>query len=360
MWPAEYPDNVADYVNKETGETMLAPKILKELQDDPKLQGQPTDPQRFGTEELLRRKTGMTLGEYKMQFMLNTASSDEGRYPLKTKDLIVVEGLADKAPTEVIYGGEVLHCFPNVGFSGDRLRKAQTIGNQWMPYEDSVLFIDPSGRGTDETAYAVLGSLSGRIFLRDAGGFLDGYGDDTLEHLADVAKLYQVNSVEIEANFGDGMFTRLITPVILKKHSCKISEVKHSVQKEKRIVDTLLPIMARHRLIVDQQVIASDIEVLGRDYKYSMLYQLTHITRDRGSLRHDDRLDCLSMGVAHFVAASQVDEQKATEAYKDRLLDEALQRFKVNNPARYAQLRTLVEGQRIPKVNIRMPGVRNR
>jgi len=39
------------------------------------------------------------------------------------------------------------------------------------------------------------------------------------------------------------------------------------------------------------------------DRNYAFLYQLTHITRDRGALTHDDRVDAVAGAVAHFQRA---------------------------------------------------------
>ena len=53
----------------------------------------------------------------------------------------------------------------------------------------------------------------------------------------------------IESNFGDGMATAL-KPIMAKIHPCEIEEVRHNIQKEKRIIDTLEPIMNTHRLVI--------------------------------------------------------------------------------------------------------------
>ena len=36
------------------------------------------------------------------------------------------------------------------------------------------------------------------------------------------------------------------------------------------------------------------------DSNYSFLYQLTHITKDRGALTYDDRVDAVAGAGAHF------------------------------------------------------------
>jgi hypothetical protein len=50
------------------------------------------------------------------------------------------------------------------------------------------------------------------------------------------------------------------------------------------------------------------------------LYQLTHITRDRGALTHDDRIDAVAGAVAHFQRAMMMDVDQAAKAMKDEEL----------------------------------------
>jgi hypothetical protein len=47
------------------------------------------------------------------------------------------------------------------------------------------------------------------------------------------------------------------------------------------------------------------------------LYQLTHITKDRGSLTHDDRVDAVAGAVAHFQRAMMMDVDQAAKAMRD-------------------------------------------
>lgn len=129
------------------------------------------------------------------------------------------------------------------------------------------------------------------------------------------------------------MFTKIFTPVLMKIYPCTVEEVRHNTQKEKRIIDTLEPVMNRHRLIFHDQVIKEDLKLFtGEDgtvenFKLSLFYQLTHITKDRGSLKHDDRLDALAMAVAYWVDAMGRDEDDAMNSYKEQQLEESLRAF---------------------------------
>jgi hypothetical protein len=115
------------------------------------------------------------------------------------------------------------------------------------------------------------------------------------------------------------MFSQLLKPFLTKTYPCTMDEVRHSIQKEKRIIDTLEPVMMQHKLIIDPQVIRKDLDECESDMTYSCFHQMSRLTGDRGALRHDDRLDCLAMAVAYWV--EQIDTD-ATRAEADRMEEE--------------------------------------
>lgn len=130
----------------------------------------------------------------------------------------------------------------------------------------------------------------------------------------------------------DGMFTTLLSPVLRKIYPCAMEEIRHNTQKELRIIDTLEPVMNQHRLIVDKQVIRDDTESvkiypLETQQRYSLFYQMTRITRDRGSLEHDDRLDCLAMAVADCLDMLQVDPEEELQRRLEEEIDAEIERF---------------------------------
>ena len=77
-----------------------------------------------------------------------------------------------------------------------------TASEEIKKYDYKCLVIDPSGRGKDETGYGVLYLINGYIYLMDVGGLLGGYSEPVLNKLANIAKMYGVQEVIIEANFG--------------------------------------------------------------------------------------------------------------------------------------------------------------
>lgn len=329
IWPALYPElsKISSYQGK------LAPKITQAIEKDSDLVGKPTDPRRFGEEDLLERKASYGRAGFALQFMLDTSLSDADRYPLKVQDLIVANLNPTMAHTKVVWAASpelVINDIPNVALTGDKFYRPMWHTDEMAEYTGCVMAIDPSGRGVDETGYAIIKVLAGTMYLVDAGGLMGGYSDQTLESLARLAKKHSVNHVIVEANFGDGMYTKLLTPVMSKHHRCLIEEVKHSTQKEMRIIDTLEPVISNHRLVVDQRVIEQDYNSSQSDMKYGLIYQMTRITRDRGSLAHDDRLDALAMAVGYWVEHMARDQDKAVQSIKDKNLKEDLKSFMKN------------------------------
>lgn len=333
IWPARYPRDQADW---DSYGPRLAPMLTKELKGDPRLYWEPTDPVRFDDKDLRERELSYGKGGFALQFMLNPNLSDMEKYPLKLRDFIVGTFALDKGPTTLTWLPNTANeCkgVPLVGLKGDRFHKYEQVGQAMAMYAQKILVIDPSGRGKDETGYVVLYQLNGYIFLMDAGGFRGGYEDTTLQALANIAKIYRVNEVVIEGNFGDGMYVKLISPVIAATFPCAVTEVKSKGQKEMRICDVLEPVLGSHKLVIQESLIDKDYRTAFNndgtlDTAYSLLYQLTRITRERGSLAHDDRLDALAIGVQFFTEAmekdSKVGEQEMLTEFLEGHLENAM------------------------------------
>lgn len=302
IWPAQYPRNREEELYYGS---RLAPMLLQEFVDGREmLIGQPTDPVRFDMDDLRTRELEYGKAGYTLQFMLNPNLSDAEKYPLRLRDAIVAPVDNERAPLSYQWlpnRQNLNEELPNVGLKGDSLHSFHTCSDRTAEYLQKILVIDPSGRGKDETAYVVLYTLNGYLYLMDAGGFRGGYDDKTLEALAKKAKLWKVHTVVFESNFGDGMFGKIFQPVLLKHHQCGMEEYRSTGMKEQRIADTLEPLLGAHRLIISEEVIRGDHQtardVDGKhDVKYSLFYQMTRLMRVKGALAHDDRLDALAIG----------------------------------------------------------------
>ena len=330
IWPSEYPDE-SEVISNYGGD--LAPLIADNI--DETTTSTTTEPLRFTDMDLEERKMSYGRTGYALQFMLNPKLSDADRYPLKINDLIIMDVDVDTAPEKVLWSSDqdqADRTLPNVGLSGDRYKRpAKTIGDN-VPYTGSVLSIDPSGRGKDETGYAVVKMLNGQLFVPDAGGIRGGYDEVTLKRLVSIAKDNKVNKVVIESNFGDGMFMELIKPLFRTTYPITIEEVRHNKQKELRIVDVMEPVLNSHRLIVDPSVINNDYKSalsypIEQQTRYMLMYQLSRITRDKGSLVHDDRLDALSIAIGYWVQQMAADVNQNMIDRKQELLDQELETF---------------------------------
>ena len=303
---------------------------------DAEREGKTTEPLRFSDVDLAERKISYGSAGYTMQFMLDSKLSDVEKFPLKTSDLIVTSVDNDVAPERYVWARspelEWDSTVPNVAFAGERYhRPMKTLGDM-VEYTGSVLAIDPAGRGKDETGYAVCKMLNGYLYVPAAGGLQGGYAEETLVKLAELAKKHKVNYIVTESNFGDGMFNELIKPVLNRIYPVTIEEVRHSTQKELRIVDTLEPVMAGHRLVIDPEVIKNDFQTIQHyphesQLKYSLFYQMSRLTRDRGAITHDDRLDALSIAVAYWTEQMAQDAEIKMAERKEDLLDKELQSF---------------------------------
>jgi len=312
----------------------LCPTITQRLKDEPTITGEATDPQRFDNTDLSEREAAYGKSGFALQFMLDTSLSDALKYPLKTADIIVTSVNIETAPVAITYGSgptQLLGDIRNVGFTGDKWYGPMYYDQEkWTPYTGRAMAIDPSGRGIDETAYAVGYMLHGNIWVPEVDGLLGGYDDSTLVALAKVAKRHQVNHIVIESNFGDGMFTKLFQPILNRLHPCTVEEVRHQTQKELRIIDTLEPPLNQHRLIFDRKVIEKDVELIDEDLSRSLFYQMTRLTREKGALKHDDRLDALSIMVRYWLDALAQDAVRSKKAWEKREVDKELKSFMKN------------------------------
>ena len=331
VWTALYP-TPTQQVNLGS---KLAPTITEALKKDKKLEGKPTDPQRFDEVDLMERQASYGRSGFALQFMLDTTLSDLEKYPLKLNDLVVVSGLSTwkEAPAKIQWASSTDQIknidseLPNVGLKGDYYVAPMYMSEEYAPFEGSVMSIDPAGRGADRTGFAVVKMLHGILYVTACGGLIGGYSDSTLEELSTIAKHQNVNYVVIESNFGDGMATALLKPIMARIHPCSIEEVRHSKQKELRIIDTLEPVMNQHRLVVSQELIKDDFKL---DLDHQLFKQMTRITKDKGSIRHDDQLDALSIAVNYWVERMDRDQELSFNEHKNDLLRQDLDRFMEN------------------------------
>lgn len=204
IWTARYPKNILRYNGQ------LADFIMKAITTNPELgtdcsgRGRPTDPKRFTDLDLVEREASYGKAGFALQFMLDTSLSDVDKFPLKLSDFITLDLHIDVAPVKVSWasGKDQLLPLESIGLTGDKWYKPMWVSPEWIDYQGCMMFIDPSGRGKDETGYAIVKHLNGMLYLVAAGGFKEGYSEITLKALANLAKKHKVNFIDIEDNFG--------------------------------------------------------------------------------------------------------------------------------------------------------------
>mgnify|MGYP003575075850 CR=1 FL=1 len=355
VWPARYPskDKLPRYAKT------LAPMLALDLEKNPGLSdmrgtesgGAPTDT-RFDDLDLIRREAGMQSAKFALQYMLDTALSDADRYPLKTRDLIVMNVGKTIAHVGLEWGngGDLtINTLANVGLDGDTFnRPFMVTDGKTAAYTGSVMTIDPSGQGKDETAYCVTKFLNGMVYVRRWGGFVDGFGPATLEELAKIAKEEEVNEIEVETNYDGGMFINLLQPVVNRHRPCRVTGKRVSGRKEERILNALEPAMKQHRLVIDMGVIEQDQK--EENVEYRGLFQMTRLNSSPGALSHDDRIDALASSVIYWTDYMKADNRKAIEAHDKKAWREDERKRWAGTPlaAAMAKKNPLARGQGRP------------
>ena len=329
VWPARFPTNSTPY------EGLLAPQLQEDI-DNGVEAGKCTDPDRFNDEDLLQREAAMGRSNFMLQFQLDTTLSDAEKFPLKMADLVITSVNPKEAPDNVIWCSDprnVLKDLPTVGLPGDYFYSPMQLQGEWTPYQETICAVDPSGRGTDETAACYLSQKNGFLYLHEMRAYRDGYSDATLLDILKGCRKYNVTTLVIETNFGDGIVSELFKKHLLQtKQNILVDEVRANVRKEDRIIDSLEPVLNQHRLIVDRGVVEWDYSS-NKDSSpesrllYMLFYQMSRMCRMKFAVKHDDRLDCLAMGVKYFTDALSISAQEQINLRKREEWDDILQGF---------------------------------
>ena len=335
VWPSEVPQKPEAYHGR------LAPLIIRLIERGVK-PFTPVDSRRFNEIDLAERKASYGHSGYALQFLLDTNPASADRYPLKLRDLIVHDCDPDMGHVKLVWGQDrdlVLSELESIGLDGDYYHRAAWKSEEMAKYTGTVMAIDPSGRGKDETGYAILKYLHGMLYLVDVGGFRDGFGEATLNALAASMVRWKVNYWIAEENFGGGMFAQLLKPVIARVCTAAKAPIPKyddewdgwsSTQKELRILDTLEPVLQSHRLVVNRRIIEDDLAVAKDTETYSFIRQLTRMERVKGALPNEDRLEALSMAAAYWTERMNRDADTSLKSHKDELLKQELEKFMRN------------------------------
>jgi hypothetical protein len=329
VWPARYPRSLSNY------EGLLAPQLQEDI-DMGSESWDVTDPDRFSSEDLVEREAAMGRSNFMLQFMLDTTLSDAEKFPLKFSDLVITAVNPTQAPDSVVWCSDprnVLKDLPTVGLPGDYFYSPMHLQGEWSNYTETICSVDPSGRGSDETAATYISQKNGFLYVHEVRAYRDGYSDNTLLDILRGCKRYNVTKLLIETNFGDGIVAELFKKHLQQtKQAIDVEEVRANVRKEDRIIDALEPVMNQHRLVVDRKVVEWDYSS-NKDAApeerllYMLFYQMSRMCREKGAVKHDDRLDSLAQAVKYFTDAMGISAYEAVKMRKQEEWNDILETF---------------------------------
>jgi len=254
--------------------------------------GKATQPERFPDEVLMERMAKIGPKLFALHYKLDTSLADFEKFPLRLSDLIVIDVNPDLCPEKIIWANsKPMKGVPSFGLTGDLVYEPMWISDKFVPYTQRVMYVDPSGRGSDETAVCIASFSNGYIYIHELVGYLGGYEKNILKKIARLAYEYKVKLVRVESNFGDAMFCQLLAPIMTDIcGSIAIEDYRVSGRKEARVIARMEPVMSQHRLVFDKRAICQE----------ETQKQITRIYDRRGALPHDDRIDCLAAAVGHW------------------------------------------------------------
>lgn len=262
-----------------------------------------------------------------------TASEPSWQGPMRISDLIVMNLDASKAPGQVAWGGNY-DSFKEA--NADMIFGPLFEYRGTHKYEDAIMTIDPSGKGTDETAYCVAKRFRDHYYIMDVGGMAGSYARENLEsedegnpkhslgnspevlkELILIAQEYGVSRIIVENN-NDKSFARLLEKQMLESESSKglktrvikFDSVHQGKNKEERILETLRPLLIEHRIVINREALKKDFESKPQDnLHYKFFYQLMSVVKnkihsasyfDGGKPLHDDRVDAVADAIRYL------------------------------------------------------------
>ncbi len=336
IWPGRFPSNaeIENYAG------CLAPAVLDRLnrlgvqcQSGDGLDGTrgwSTDPERYTNKDLRIKELDNGPEYFQLQYMLDTSLVDAMRQQIKLRDLIVGDFDKDAVPEVIGWAAEPklrLELGPEFPVTKAELYRPAFMSDRFTALTNITAYVDPAGEGGDELAFAVGGNVGPYIHLIGIGGLKGGLSDDNLEKFSQLVIALGVKQVLVEDNMGAGTVTKLILNYFngLGKDGkvrvpCVGVDNRHATgQKEKRIIDTIRPVVQRHRLIVHKAAMDMDLEYckqypMDKRHARSLFLQLHSITTDRGCLDKDDRADALEGLIRELAGTLVIDEDNVARA----------------------------------------------
>jgi hypothetical protein len=322
----------------------LAPFVADPLKLNPELAGTSVEPSRFNEADIRARRLEWGGIEFDRQFkMFMDAGAGKG-YPIKIRDLVVMElPVPSKAtplrlPSEIVFDRSPACKIEDIkvdALTGDSTLYSPLRTDIYLAPEEVICYVDPSGEGTDETTWTIGAGLLGRCFVLHQGASTEGHTKEVMQAIAKDCRTWGVQLVKVESNFGQGMFGELLQPHLKTAGSDAAVEDERQgkVQKEKRIVETIEPLASSNRLVIRAQLLRDDFEIDYPDVEaakrryFRLTYQLSRMTKQKGCVPFDDRADGLSGLSKHFIGVLLRQLENAKEQGTARALDNEIEKI---------------------------------
>ena len=177
-----------------------------------------------------------------LQFMLDTSLSDAEKFPLKISDLVVTSVNPESAPDAVVWCADPSNLIKDiayVGLPGDYAYSPMQLQGEWGPYTETICSVDPSGRGTDETAAAFISQRNGFLYLHEMRAYKEGYSDSTLLDILRGCKKFGVTKLLLKLTLEMVLLVNYLKNIYNKLNK-QLTLKKFELTSEKKIVLSML------------------------------------------------------------------------------------------------------------------------
>jgi len=270
--------------------------------------GIPTFPEFLDEEyQLSQEAVAEGTGAYELQQLLDIRKMNGNTYPLLVSDIII--GKVDPRDFPI----------DHTRLRSNKAGKYRELvnGANRRPYNHRVAAIDPSvSSKAGGDAFGVCVVLSGHdTYHVPAMGIYDGGGKhDNVLKAVNLLIEHDIHLCSVEVNQGGEFVLHALSKALdeinsqrisqgMPVHGIKFEALHNSQNKEQRIINTLSPILASRALVLDHDVLAYN-EAVATHYKdtsRTVMHQIEFITKSKGSLKSDDAIDVLSMGIQYAI-----------------------------------------------------------
>lgn len=295
-------------------------------------EGTPLD--RFSQEEVnMRMAEGRVT--YERQCLLNLYRSSGTDRPLDITRIILYDANTRGLPVsleharEPNYVAEEMSAYSCADL-GEKFYRPFKVAESIQPYEDKIVYVDPSGQGKDELVYVSGGASSGYLVIFKVEGLRGGVTRENLETIIDHAISIGATKICWESNLNTGaewcraVMDEKYAPRFGRENLPLVVPIHQQANKEQRIIGTLDPIINSGRMIVTPEAIMSDYlsaqdKGLDSFQDFTLTAQISNFS-PRDKLPFDDRIDGLAGLAAQLASYLKVTPtQQVVDAEYERI-----------------------------------------